>query len=123
MMASASAKCLRARSTSLAQASPSAGLRNAVDGSVVVDAGVEQRLARQIEPADRGILVEIAQDVGELQRAPEMMREQLAVLALHAEDPHRQPPDRARHAIAIEVERRRSSARGCRRRCPSPCRR
>ena len=34
-----------------------------------------QRLARQIEPADARILVEVAQDVGELQRAAEMMGE------------------------------------------------
>ena len=44
-----------------------------------------QRLARQIEPAHRGVLVEIAQDVGELQRAAEMMGEREAGFVLHAE--------------------------------------
>ena len=70
------------------------------------DPGVAQRLARQVEPAHRGILVEIAQDVGELQRAAEMIGERQTGLLPHAEDPHRQPPDRAGHAVAIERERR-----------------
>ena len=34
-----------------------------------------QRLARQIEPPDRRILVDVAQDVGQLQRAAEMIGE------------------------------------------------
>ena len=34
------------------------------------DAGVQQTFARQIEPADAGVFVDIAQDVGQLQRAP-----------------------------------------------------
>ena len=53
----------------------------------------------------RGVLVEVAQNVGELQRAAEMMRERHAVVALHAEHAHRQPPDRARDAVAVEIER------------------
>ena len=65
-----------------------------------------QRLARQIEPPDRRVLVEVAQDVGQLQRAAEMMGERDAGLLLHAEDAHRQPPDRARDAVAIEIELR-----------------
>ena len=36
------------------------------------DAGGES-LARKIKPADRRVLVEVAQDIGELQRAAEMM--------------------------------------------------
>ena len=39
------------------------------------DARLPQQLARQIEAADLGVLVEIAQDVGELQRAAEMVRQ------------------------------------------------
>ena len=62
--------------------------------------------ARQIEPADRRILVEVAQDVGELQRAAEMMRERDAFLRRHAENPHAEAPDRARDAVAIKIERR-----------------
>ena len=99
-------KCSRASATIGAQTSPSVGLASTVAGSVADDAGVAQRLARQIEPAERGILVEIAQDIGELQRAAEMMRERQAGLARHAEDPHRKPADRAGDAVAIEVERR-----------------
>ncbi len=70
------------------------------------DAGLAQRLRRQIEPSDRRILIEVAQDIGELQRPPQMMRERDAVLLLHAEDADREPPDRARDPIAIGVERR-----------------
>ena len=44
-------------------------------GSVVADAGVAQIFARQIEPAALGILGEIAQDVGELERAAELLRD------------------------------------------------
>ena len=54
----------------------------------------------------RGILVEVAQDVGELQRAAEMMGERQAGIGLHAEHAHRQPPDRAGDAVAIKIERR-----------------
>src|SRR5262249_60609941 len=61
--------------------------------------------ARQVEAPDRGILVEIAQDVGELQRAPQMMGKQPAVFAAHAEYANRQAPDRARDAVAVEIER------------------
>ena len=60
--------------------------------------------ARQIEPADLGVLVDVAQDVGELQRAAEMVRERNAVVLRHAEHAHRQPSHRARHPVAVEVE-------------------
>ena len=69
------------------------------------DAGLVQRLARQIEPADRGVLVEVAQDVGELQRAPEMMGERKACLPLHRRRRGREPADRTGDAVAVEVER------------------
>ena len=70
------------------------------------DAGGLQRVPRQIKPAHRGVLVEVAQNIGELQRAAEMMRERKARIALHAEHAHRQPPDRAGDAVAIKIERR-----------------
>ena len=73
---------------------------------VAGDPGVQQRFARQIQPAEPGILVDVAQDVGQLQRAAEMMREHNAVVLGQAEHPHRQPPDGAGDAIAIEIERR-----------------
>ncbi len=59
----------------------------------------------QIEPADPGILVEIAQDIGELQCASEMMRQRSPVVFLHAEHAHGQAADRARHPVAVEIER------------------
>ncbi len=65
-----------------------------------------QCFLRQIEPADGGILVEVAQDVGELQRAAEVMRQRQPVIPLHAEHTDAQPADRARDPVAIEVERR-----------------
>ena len=74
-------------------------------GIVGGDAGEQQALARQIQPAEAGIFIDIAQNVGQLQRAAEMMCEQDAVALGQAKHPHRQPPDRARHAIAIEIER------------------
>ena len=68
------------RNASARAATDGAGLVEAGSGQhgrrlVAGDAGLRQRLARQIEPADGGVLVEVAQDVGELQRAAEMMRE------------------------------------------------
>ena len=50
-------------------------MRHHVGRIVAQDAGLLQRLARQIEPADRRVLVDVAQDVGELQRAAEMIGE------------------------------------------------
>ena len=41
---------------------------------------MQQPFARQIEPADAGIFIDVAQDIGQLQRAAEMMREQDAVV-------------------------------------------
>ena len=63
--------------------------RAASDGSGIGagDAGIFQRFARQIETPDAGILIEVAQDVGQLQRAAEMMGELLAV----RRDPCRTP--------------------------------
>ncbi len=74
-------------------------------GSVADDPGRPQLLARQIEPPQRRVLVEIAQDIGQLQRAAEMMGERKAGLALHAEHPHRQPADRAGDPVAVKIER------------------
>ena len=70
------------------------------------DAGLLQRLARQIEPPDRRILVDVAQDVGELQRAAEMMGEAMPAFSSMPNTRTRQPPDRARDAVAIGIERR-----------------
>ena len=66
---------------------------------------MQQAFARQIQPADRGVLVDIAQDIGQLQRTSEMMRQHDAVVPSKTEYPHRQPSDRAGHAVAIQIER------------------
>ena len=106
MIASASWKWPSARAATASQTCPSPALVSTASGSVRDDAGLAQLLLRQIEPADPGVLVDVAQNVGELQRAAEMMRERNAVLLAHAEHPDRQPPDRARDAVAVKVERR-----------------
>ena len=61
---------------------PIAGCATTSRGSVDGDAGCLQGFARQIEPAERSVLVEVAQNVGELQRAAEMMRERNAGVML-----------------------------------------
>ena len=53
------------------------------------DAGIAQRLARQIEAAQACVLVEVAQNVGQLQSTAEMVRERKSGLARHAEYAHR----------------------------------
>ena len=71
----------------------------------------------------RRVLVDVAQDVGQLQRAAEMMGERFAGLGAHAEDRapkaarRRSRPDRSRDPGSP------SPARGCRRPHPWPCRR
>ena len=72
----------------------------------VADAVPFEDLARQIEPAALRVLVEVAQDVGQLQGAAERIGDGVRVRALIAEDVHRQMADRAGDPRAIEVERR-----------------
>ena len=88
MMASALAKCSAASAATLAQAWPSAGLRRHCLRIVARDAGLFEILARHIEAADAGVLVDVAQRIGELQRAAEMMGERDAVRLAHAEHAH-----------------------------------
>ena len=112
MMMSACAKYSCACATTTAQALSSCGDASTIFRVVACDAGAEQSFLRQIEPADLGILVYVTQNVGELQRASEMMRERYAVLARHAETrtrsavQPRSPRDRSRDRA------RRHSARG-----------
>ena len=65
--------------------------------------GLEQ-LTRQIEPADGGILHQIPEDVGQLERGAEFDREFLGPAAGAAERPNRQQPHRARHPPAVKLE-------------------
>ena len=51
-----------------------------------------------------GVLVDVADDVGELQRAPEVVRDREASVGCHREGMHRQPPDRDRYTVAVQVE-------------------
>jgi len=51
-----------------------------------------------------GVLDEVAEYVGELQRAAEFRCNTLARPRLLAEDPHRKPPDGNGHAVAVQIE-------------------
>ena len=73
---------------------------------VAGDAGKQQAFARQIQPAEARVFIDVAQDIGQLQRAAEVMGEQDAVILGQAEHPDRQTPDGAGNAIAIQIERR-----------------
>ncbi len=63
-------------------------------------------IARQIQPAALGILLQVAQDVGQLQRPAEGLGHAVGRRRRVAEGAHRQPADRRGHAIAIEIQRR-----------------
>ena len=65
-----------------------------------------ENLARQVQPAAPRVLVEVAQDVGQLQRAAERIGDSVRVGARIAEHMHRQMSDRAGDARAVQVERR-----------------
>ena len=68
------------------------------------DAGFVQELLRQIKPADPRVLIQVAQDVGQLQRATQMLGKQLAVAVGNPEHARREPPHRACHAVAIKIQ-------------------
>ena len=70
------------------------------------DAVPFEDLARQIEPAALRILVEVAQDIGQLQGAAERIGDFVRRRPGIAEDMNRQMADRTRDPGAIEVERR-----------------
>ena len=76
------------------------------------DSGLAQGFAGKIETADSGVLVEVAQDIGQLQGAAEMMRERHAGIARNAENAHRQAADGAGDPVAIKVEHATIAARG-----------
>src|SRR3984893_14739681 len=105
MICSASPKCFFARAMTGAQARPSAGLARNLSRLRLADARRAEIFAWQVEPAEGCVLVEIAQNVGELERAAKMMREALTFPLRHSESPRGKASDRARHAIAIKIER------------------
>ena len=59
--------------------------------------------ARQIQTVSSGILCEIAQDVGQLQRAAQRFRDGMGGVAGIAEYVNGEMADRARDTCAIEV--------------------
>ena len=68
------------------------------------DPGGPQGLGRKIDPADLGILIDIAQDIGELKRAAKMVRKLDAGFARHAKNADRQSAHRGSYPVAIEIE-------------------
>src|SRR5207247_5206920 len=61
---------------------------------------------RQIEPPTTGVLVEIAQDIGQLQRSTERFGNRMGSIALITENMDREMADGARNTRTVEVERR-----------------
>ena len=89
MISSALSKWPRAAFTSWAQAEVEAHAGERGGGIVGLDAGAGEGLARQIEAPDACILVEVAKNIGELERASEMMGKLAAGPCLEAEHLHR----------------------------------
>ncbi len=68
------------------------------------DAGFLQIFARQIETADGGVFIDVAQDVGQLQGAAQMMRQIEARPLVHAEDLDGKTPHGAGDPVAVKIE-------------------
>ncbi len=68
-------------------------------------ARAQQRFGRQVHTAQIRVFVDIAQDIGQLQRAAEVMRQRYACIKLHAEHAHGKAPYRTGHAVAIKIQR------------------
>ena len=81
------------------------GGQSADGGSVVAMPASLQRLARQVQAADRRIFIEVAQDIGQLQRPAEVMGQFLSLHQPHSENLHAQPSDCARNPVAIKIEK------------------
>src|SRR6266850_3538877 len=60
----------------------------------------------QIKPPTTGVLVEVAQDIGQLQRSTERFGDRMGSIALVPENMDREMADGARDTRTIEVERR-----------------
>ena len=103
MAGSASANSARARRTSSAseraqlgrgRAAREVGLRDAVRGAVV---------GGQVDPVERGVLADVADEVGELEGLPEAAV--AGVMARrHPEQRRHDPPDRAGRAVHVGLE-------------------
>ena len=88
------------------QARAKAGWARTARGSSSPIPAARKILARQVEPSDQSVLVEIAQNIGELQGAAQMMRKTNAFRLGHPKSAGGQAADRARHPVAIKIERR-----------------
>ena len=97
-------EALLGKATDLAQTPARRGSRNAAIGVVLLHAMQRQQLARQIESAEPGILVDVAQDVGELHGFAEGVGERDARGARRAEDAHATAARPRRPPGAIELE-------------------
>ena len=86
MIARASVKWPRAFAASGAQAAAMRASETACRRLDRDDSGGRQRLARKIETADLRVLIDVAQDVRQLQRASQMVGERETGVFLHAED-------------------------------------
>ena len=74
-------------------------------GRIVRHGRFIQPFARQIEPPAFGVLLQIAQDVGELQRAAERVGHTVGVRRGVAEGPHGEPSHGGGDPVAIQIER------------------
>ena len=65
-----------------------------------------ENFTRQIEPSATSVLIEIAQDIGQLQRSTERFGNRMGSIALITENMDREMADGARDTRTVEVERR-----------------
>src|SRR5438045_8344385 len=71
----------------------------------VADPVSVENLVRQIQASATGVLIEIAQDIGQLQRSAERFGHCMGSIALITENMYREMADGARDTRTIEVER------------------
>src|SRR6266436_7085173 len=65
-----------------------------------------ENFTRQIEPSATSVLIEIAQDIGQLQRSAERFGDVMGSIALITENMDREMADGACYTRTVEVERR-----------------
>src|SRR5437660_6887483 len=72
-----------------------------------------ENFMRQIEPSATGVLIEIAEDIGQLQGSTERFSDGMGSTALITEDMDREMADGAGDTRTIEVERRKIGGANC----------
>src|SRR5882724_1435448 len=72
-----------------------------------------ENFMRQIEPSATGVLIEIAEDIGQLQGSTERFSDGMGSIALITEDMDREMADGAGDTRTIEVERRKIGGANC----------